>query len=48
MSIFDLICEFADRMWRDMLQYHGIQGADVGEYEVSALVVEFFSVVNAI
>ncbi len=48
MSVFDQICHFANWAWYQMLCYHGIEGADCCEYEVSALIVEFFSVVNSV
>ncbi|MCK4488074.1 MAG: hypothetical protein KAU38_15115 [Desulfobacterales bacterium] len=48
MSIFDMICSFADRMWRDMLHFYGIEDSNIGEHEISGIVIEFYSTINAI
>lgn len=48
MTIFDQICHFANWAWCDMLHFYGIHGADCCEYEVSALIIEFYSTINAI
>jgi len=48
MSVFDQLCSFADKVWREMIHFYCIQGADIGEHEISGLVLEFYSTINAI